>query len=81
MLKTITNITGQYPATIFAGVVGLVFQFAFLAFYAVSITGWVVNAQGNPKQGGTGFVYFYLVRNPSALILRFSVSTGLHKYL
>ncbi|KAJ3326199.1 putative choline transporter, neither null mutation nor overexpression affects choline transport [Boothiomyces sp. JEL0866] len=64
MLKNVTSITGKYPATIFAGVVGLVFQLAFVtywAFGAVSLTHLVQNKVVSQGVGYALYVYMVFV--------------------
>ena len=36
MLKSVTSITGQFPATLFAGFVGLLFELGVLALFILS---------------------------------------------
>ncbi|KAJ3261960.1 putative choline transporter, neither null mutation nor overexpression affects choline transport [Boothiomyces macroporosus] len=64
MLKNVTSITGKYPATIFVGVIGLVFQLAFVtywAFGAVSITQLVQNKVVSQGVGYGLLVYMVFV--------------------
>lgn len=82
LLKTVTKVTGQYPATLFTGFVGLLFGLGFSALFIFSAGGWVVknSIQTKTTQGGTYVVYIYLV----FLVLSNSscfVYTGLRKLL
>lgn len=60
MLKTITSITRLYPATIVVGVVGVLIQFAFCAWWIVTLVGISrATASGALSSGASYALYVY----------------------
>ena len=63
MLKTVTRTTGEFPATFFAGFMGLVVSAGFSFLWLFTITGWGVSVnQGKTSQNAAYGLGVYLVR-------------------
>ena len=62
MLKTVTRITGQFPATLFVGFMGLLVGLAFLVLFAATVIGWgVMYSEKKMASGGVIGVMIYLL--------------------
>ena len=62
MLKTVTRVTGQFPATLFSGFLGLILQLAFMIVWVLTIAGWVLMYNDKKlSQGGLYGLGIYLV--------------------
>ena len=63
MLKTVTSITGQFPATLFAGFIGLVVEIIFIVAWVLTISGFgLMYNDKKMTQNGLIIVILYLVR-------------------
>ncbi|KAJ3082884.1 putative choline transporter, neither null mutation nor overexpression affects choline transport [Quaeritorhiza haematococci] len=51
MLKTVTSITGKFPATIFAGIIGVILETAFSALTIITVIGIVLKYNGTTQSG------------------------------
>lgn len=56
ILKTVTNITSQYPATLFTGFVGLVLEAAFTALWIASFAGMMQYFDSNKSSNGLRYL-------------------------
>jgi hypothetical protein len=66
MLKTVTSITGQFPATLFAGFLGLVVEIIFIVAWVLTIAGFgLMYNDKKMTQTGLIIVTLYLVRVPT----------------
>jgi hypothetical protein len=62
MLKTVTSITQMYPATLFTGVIGMVFQTGFVIWWLMSIVGLaVVSKRGLVEETTAKILLIYAV--------------------
>jgi len=63
LLKTVTRVTGQFPATMFSGFIGLCVELGFSAIFILSAGGWLLktqqgSGQTNGQANGGGYVVF-----------------------
>ncbi|KND04289.1 uncharacterized protein SPPG_00024 [Spizellomyces punctatus DAOM BR117] len=56
LLKTVTSITGQYPATLFVGFVGLILETAFTALWIASFAGMMQYFDSDKASNGLRYV-------------------------
>ncbi|KAJ3035236.1 putative choline transporter, neither null mutation nor overexpression affects choline transport [Rhizophlyctis rosea] len=56
MLKTVTSITGKYPATLFVGVLGLIIQSAYGALWIATLIGLFQYFENNRTSNGPRYV-------------------------
>jgi hypothetical protein len=62
MLKTVTSITKKYPALILVGVVGLIVQFAFVAWWLVTLMGLLrLSDDGQLSSGASYGLNVYII--------------------
>lgn len=62
MLKTVTRVTGQFPATLFTGFMGLLVGLVFSTFFGIAIAGWAAMASNRAVTSGAlyGIIFYSL---------------------
>ena len=56
MLKTVTSVTAQYPATLFVGVVGLIIQSGYGALWIATLVGLFQHFENQRSSNGVRYV-------------------------